>query len=205
MKNKRNLHLGVSLICFVFAVVCAVIYGFRRDDTVRFLAAGGFAACTVIFIKMFFDFLKDIRFGRKLFGPLKKFFGKLYKSISSKLGGKDENKIYLESKKDEFKIKFEMFKKAPKEAAKKAPPRLPRYSSLKTDKEKIRHIYTVFLKKKAERGYNVKPTLTSEEISADFKGNEKAMLLFELYPKARYGVENEPVDGETMKKLEDLM
>ena len=40
MKNKRNLHLGVSLICFVFAVVCAVIYGFWRDDTVRFLAAG---------------------------------------------------------------------------------------------------------------------------------------------------------------------
>jgi len=205
MKNKKNFHLTFSIICFVFAVFCALVYGFLQDRTIRFLAALGFTACAVVFIKMFLDFLKDIQFGRKLFSPLRKFFTKLYKNISAKLGGRDEDKIYLESKKDEFKIKFEMFKSAPKEAKKKAPPRLPKYSSLKTDKEKIRHIYTVFLRKKNERGYTVKPAHTPLEISADFAGNEKAELLFELYPAARYAAENEPIEAEQIAKLEELL
>ena len=204
MKNKKNFHLTVSLVCFVFAAACAVIYGIWKDDNVRFLSAIGFTACSAIFLKMFFDFLKDIRFGKKFFAPFRKFFAKLYKNLTNKIFAKDDDKIYLESKKDEFKIKFEMFKPAPKAVGKKAPPRLPKYSTLKTDREKVRHIYTVFLKKRAERGYNVKPALTPLEISADFAGNEKAELLFELYPAARYGAENEPCEAD-IKKLEDLM
>jgi hypothetical protein len=205
MKNKRNLHLATSIVCFIFAAVCATVYGFWRNDTVRFVAAAGFAACSVIFIKMFLEYLKDIRFANKLLGPLKKFFGKLCKTVASKFGIGDDDKIYLESKKDEFKIKFEMFKSAPKQTGKKPPARLPKYGSLKTEKEKIRHIYTVFLKKRSERGYNVNPALTSDEISADFAGNEKARLLFETYPAARYGAEDEPIDAENVKKLEELM
>ena len=68
----------------------------------------------------------------------------------------------------------------------------------------MRYIYTVFLRKKAERGYNVKPALTPEEISSDFAGNEKAQLLVEAYPAARYGAENEPCEVD-IGKLEDLM
>ncbi|MBQ8447719.1 MAG: hypothetical protein IJX27_02165 [Clostridia bacterium] len=204
MKNKRNFHLTISIICLAFAIACAVIYGVWKDDNVRFLSAIGFTACACIFLKMLFEFLRDIRFGRKLFAPLRKLFAKLYKNFTSKILGKDEDKIYLESKKDEFQIKFEMFRHAPKAAGKKAPPRLPKYSSLKTDRERVRHIYTAFLKKKEERGYNVKSALTPNEISADFAGNEKAELLFKLYPAARYGAENEPCEAD-IKKLEDLM
>ncbi len=204
MKNKKKIRLIFVILCFISAILCAVIYGVWKDNTMRFLAAVGFTACAMIFVKMLLEFLKEIRFGSKLFAPLRKFFGKLYKSFSSKFFGKDEDKIYLESKRDEFKIKFEMFRHAPKEAKKKAPPRLPKYSTLKTDKEKVRHIYTVFLRKKAERGYNVKPTLTPEEISADFAGNERAELLFEAYSAARYGAENEPCEVD-VGKIEELL
>ena len=204
MKNKKNLHLTFSIVCFVVSLALAFVYGFVKDETVRFLSAIGFTACAMVFLKMFLEFLKDIRFGRKFFAPLRKLFAKLYKTVSSKILGKDEDKIYLESKRDEFKIKFEMFKNAPKAQAKKAPPRLPKYSTLKTDKEKVRHIYTVFLRKKAERGYNVNPSLTPNEISADFEGNEKAELLFAVYPTARYAAENEPLESD-IKKLEELL
>jgi hypothetical protein len=204
MKNKRNFHLIFSSLCFVFAVVCAVLYGISGDVTVRFFSAIGFTACSLVFIKIFLEFLKEIRFGKKIFAPLRKLFAKFYKKISGKIFGKDDDKIYLESKRDEFKIKFETFRSAPKTAAKKAPPRLPKYATLKTDREKVRYIYTVFLRKKAERGYSVKPALTPEEISADFEGNEKAQLLFEAYPAARYGAENEPCDVD-IGKIEDLM
>ena len=204
MKNKKNFHLVLSICCFVAAAICATVYAIGKNENVRFLSALGFTACAVIFLKMFLEFLKEISFGKKLFLPLRKLLAKLYKNISSKLTGKDEDKIYLESKKDEFKIKFEMFRHAPKETKKKAPPRLPKYSTLKTDKEKVRHIYTVFLRKKAERGYNVKPSLTADEISADFAGNERAELLFEAYPAARYSAENEPCDVD-IAQLEGLL
>ena len=204
MKNKKNLNLIVSIVCFLLAVAFAVVYAFWKNETVRILSALGFTACFVVLFKMLLEFLKDISFGKKLFAPFKKLFTKLYKSITARLGI-DDDKIYLEGKRDEFKIKIELFKSAPKEKARKAPPRLPKYSSLKTDKARVRHIYTVFLKKRAERGYNVKPTLTSEEISADFAGNEKAQLLFELYPQARYSAENEPLEIADLKKLEELM
>ena len=194
----------LSIICFVFAIVCAVIYGVWGNVNVRFFAAIGFTACAMVFLKMFFEFLRDIRLGSKLFAPLRKLLAKLYKSFSSKILHKDEDKIYLEGGRDESKIKFEMFRSAPKAAHKKAPPRLPKYSTLETDKEKVRYIYTVFLRKKAERGYSVKPTLTPEEISADFADNEKAELLVEAYPSARYGAENEPCEVD-IGKLEDLM
>ena len=204
MKSKKNLHLIFSIICFAASVACSLIYGLCGDETVRFIAAIGFTACSLVFIKMFLEFLKEIRFGRKLFAPLRKFFAKLYKKITFGFGGKDDDKIYLEGKKDEFQIKFETFRAGKKTAGKKAAPRLPKYSSLKNDKEKIRHIYTVFLRKRAERGYNIKPALTPEEISADFAGNEKAQLLFEAYPAARYGAENEPCEVD-IGKLEELL
>lgn len=204
MKNKKNFHLIFSIICFVFAVLCAVLYGLSGDVTVRFFSAIGFTACAMVFLKMFFEFLREIRFGKKVFSPLRKLFARFYKKIADKFLGKDEDKIYLESKRDEFKIKFETFRASPKASGKKAVPRLPKYSTLKTDKEKVRYIYTVFLRKKAERGYNVKPALTPEEISADFAGNEKAQVLFEAYPAARYGAENEPCDVD-VKKLEELL
>ena len=113
-------------------------------------------------------------------------------------------RINIERALKKFKIKFETFRSAPKTAAKKAPPRLPKYATLKTDREKVRYIYTVFLRKKAERGYSVKPALTPEEISADFEGNEKAQLLFDAYPAARYGAENEPCDVD-IGKIEGLL
>ena len=204
MKNKNNMNFIFSVLCFIVAVGFSILYALSGNETIRFFAAIGFTACTVVFLKMFFAFLRDIRFGKKLFAPLRKLFAKLYKKLYLGLGGKDDDKVYLEGKKDEFQIKFETFRAGKKTVGKKAAPRLPKYSSLKTDKERVRHIYTVFLKKKAERGYGIKPTLTPDEISADFAGNEKAQMLFSAYPAARYGAENEPCDAD-ISKLEELI
>lgn len=204
MKNKKNLNLIVSIVCFILAVAFAIVYALWKNESVRMLSAAGFTACFVVLFKVFLEFLKDIGFGKKLFAPFRKLFAKIYKSVSSRFG-KDDDKIYLEGKRDEFQIKFELFRPSPKEKTKKLPPRLPRYGTLKTDRERVRHIYTVFLRKRTERGYNVKPALTPGEISADFAGNEKAQLLFELYPQARYSAENEPLEAADVKKLEDLM
>ena len=153
MKNKNNMNFIFSVLCFIVAVGFSILYALSGNETIRFFAAIGFTACTVVFLKMFFACLRDIRFGKKLFAPLRKLFAKLYKKLYLGLGGKDDDKVYLEGKKDEFQIKFETFRAGKKTVGKKAAPRLPKYSSLKTDKERVRHIYTVFLKKKAERGY----------------------------------------------------
>ncbi|MBQ7291211.1 MAG: hypothetical protein IJW76_05795 [Clostridia bacterium] len=207
MKKKKHLYLLASIISFVVAVICAVIYGVVKAQEVRILSAAGFTGCAVVFFKMLIDFLKEIRFGKKLFGPLQKFFAKLYKNISDKLKyltGKDEDKIYTSGKKDEFQIKFELFKATKTQTEKKSKAKLPKYSSLTTEKEKIRYIYTVFLKKKIERGYKLDISRTPEEISEDFAGNEKARALFAAYPAARYASENEPLGAES-KEFEDMI
>ena len=68
MKNKKGFHLTFTALCFVFAVACAVIYGVSNNENIRILSAVGFAVCSAVFIKMFLEFLKEIRFGRKIFG-----------------------------------------------------------------------------------------------------------------------------------------
>ncbi len=207
MKKKKNLYLFISIVCFIAAVVCAVIYGVIKVTEVRILSAAGFTACAVVCLKMLLDYLKEIRFGKRLFGPLRKFFAKLYKDISDKLKyltGQDEDKIYTSGKKDEFQIKFELFKAQKTSAEKKSKVKLPKYSSLTEEKEKIRYIYTVFLKKKIERGYKLDVSRTPEEISEDFAGNEKARALFAAYPVARYAGENEPLGAES-KQFEDML
>ncbi|MBQ8402897.1 MAG: hypothetical protein IJX55_00545 [Clostridia bacterium] len=207
MKKKKHLYLLISIICFVAAVVFAVLYGVVKATEVRFLSAAGFTACALVCFKMLMDYLKEIRFGRRLFGPLRKFFAKLYKDISDKLKyltGKDEDKIYTSGKKDEFQIKFELFKAQKTQTEKKNKVKLPKYSSLTEEKEKIRYIYTVFLKKKIEHGYKLDVSRTPEEIGEDFAGSEKARALFAAYPIARYAGEDEPLEAES-KQFEDMI
>ena len=157
-------------------------------------------------LRMFFQYLKAIGFGKKVFGKLFRSLAKIGKAISSKLGiAKDEDKLYVTAKKDEFQIKFELFKTPEYQKKKKSAPKLPRYSSLKTEKEKIRYIYTVFLKKKIERGYCLDVSRTPDEISRNFKGSGKADAIFSCYPIARYASEDEPMDEDAVKELKDIM
>ena len=205
--KKKHQYLLISILCFIIATVCAVIYGIVKSQEVRILSAAGFSGCAAVCIRMFIDFLKEIGFGKKVFGPLRKFFAKIYKEISDRLKfltGKDEEKIYTTGKKDEFQIKFELFKASKTKSEKKAKTKLPKYSSLKTEREKIRYIYTVFLKKRIERGYKLDISRTPEEISEDFAGSEKARALFAAYPAARYASENEPLGAES-KEFEDMI
>ncbi len=207
MKHKKELYLTVSIICFIAAVVFAVMYGVTEVRETRLLSGIGFAGCAIVFLKMFIDYLKEIRFGKRLFGPLGKFFAKLYKGIADKikhLAGYDEDKIYTSGKKDEFQIKFELFKAQKTHSEKKNKVKLPKYSTLTEEKEKIRYIYTVFLKKKVERGYTLDTSRTPEEISEDFAGSEKARALFAAYPVARYASDTEPLDVQS-KDFEDMM
>lgn len=206
-KHSPHTHLAVSIICFVTSVILAVVYAVWESKEVRFLSALGFTACGVICFKTFLEYLKDIGFGRKFFGNLRKLFSNLYKNISGKLRTltKDEDKIYAVGKKTEFQIKFEFFKSAPKKAEKKALPRLPKYTSIAEDKQKIRYIYTVFLRNKMDKGYTVDPSRTPREISEDFADNEKAAELFASYPMARYSDESESVDKHTIEYLEQII
>jgi rRNA processing protein Gar1 len=205
--KKKHQYLLISILCFIIATACAVVYGIVKLQEVRIISAAGFAGCAAVCIRMFIDFLKEIGFGKKVFGPLRKFFAKIYKEISDKLkylAGKDEDKIFIGGKKDQFQIKFELFKPSKDHSEKKAKTKLPKYSSLKTEKEKIRYIYTVFLKKKVERGYKLNTSRTPEEIGEDFAGNEKIRALFDAYPIARYADENEPIGAES-KDFEDII
>ncbi len=207
MKNKRQIYLIVSIICFAAAVFFAVLYGVTEVKETRLLAGIGFTACAIVFFKMFLDYLKEIHFGKKIFGPLRKLFAKLYAGISGKvkhLLGHDEDKIYTSAKKDEFQIKFEIFKGQRAHSEKKNKVKLPKYSTLTEEKEKIRYIYTVFLKKKIEKGYTLDSSRTPSEISEDFAGSEKAQALFAAYPVARYASDTDPLDVES-KNFEDMM
>ncbi len=207
MKDKKNIYLVVSIVCFAAAVVFAVLYGVTEVREIRLLSGIGFTACAVVFFKMFIDYLKQIEFGKKLFGPFGRLLAKLYAGISGKvkyLLGYDEDKIYTSAKKDEFQIKFELFKGQKAHSEKKNKVKLPKYSSLTEEKEKIRYIYTVFLKKKIERGYTLDSSRTPGEISEDFAGNEKAQALFAAYPAARYADDAEPLDVQS-KQFEDML
>lgn len=206
MKNKKEFDLVICIICFISSFICAFLYGFVEKKEIRFISALGFTACAVICLRMFFQYLRAIGFGKKVFGKLFRSLAKIGKAISSKLGiAKDEDKLYVTAKKDEFQIKFELFKTPEYQKKKKSAPKLPRYSSLKTEKEKIRYIYTVFLKKKIERGYCLDVSRTPDEISRDFKGSGKADAIFSCYPIARYASEDEPMDEDAVKELKDIM
>jgi hypothetical protein len=208
VKKNNVLRLAICLICFAASFVRAVLYAVLESRDLRLISAIGFSICLLICLKIFFEYLKEIGFGKRLFGGIKAKLARLGKLISDKLGaivGKDEDKLYVTGKKDEFQIKFELFKAPAQKKQKKTAPKLPRYSSLKSEKEKVRYLYTVFLKKKVERGYSLDLTRTPAEISADFDGNEKADALFACYPTARYAAEDEPLDAQSMDKLKDLL
>ena len=208
MKNKKNTYLIVTMLCFVIATVFAFLYAFLDNREIRFISALCFTACAVICLKTFFEYLKEIGFGKRLFGGFLKALANIKKIISDKLSvilGKSEDRIYASGKKDEFQIKFEFFKAPPQRKHKKSAPKLPKYSTVKERKDKIRYIYTVFLKRKIDRGYKLDVSRTPDEISEDFAGNEKTDMLFSSYPVARYANDDEAIDVETVKKLEDLL
>ena len=205
MKNNRNVQLILSILCFLFSVFCAIAYAVFENRNIRILSAIGFTACFVVFFKMFMEYLKNIGFGRKIFKRFQNFFIKISKAIRETFIGKDEDKVYVTGKKDEFQIKFELFKKPADKKEKKAVPKLPKYSSLKSEKEKIRYIYTVFLKNKIARGYRLDSSHTPKEIGKELGGNEKTDMLFTLYPVARYASDSENIDIESVKTLEDIL
>jgi hypothetical protein len=206
-RNTPRTRLIVSIVCLICAVILAIVYAVWENKEVRFLSAVGFASCGVICFKAFLEYLKDIGFGKKFFGNLRKLLSNLYKDIAGKLRSltKDEDKVYVTGKKTEFQIKFEFFKPHVRREEKKSLPRLPKYSSITEDKQKIRYIYTVFLRGKMDKGYTVDPSRTSEEIAEDFSGDEKAAKLFACYPMARYSDENEAIDKKTIESIEQII
>ena len=106
MKNKKNTYLIVTMLCFIIATALAFVYAFIDNKEIRFISALCFTACAVICLKTFFEYLKELGFGKKLFGGILKALSNIKKIISDKLGtllGKSEDRIYVSGKKDEYK------------------------------------------------------------------------------------------------------
>lgn len=206
-KPGKHTHLTVSIICFAAATALAIVYAVWENKEVRFLSAVGFAACGVICFKMFLEYLKDIGFGRKLFGNLRKMISKLCSGISRKLKSmvRDEDKLYVTGKKNEFQMKLELFRSHEKKRESKPRAKLPKYSSVKEDKQKVRYIYTAFLQSRTDKGYSLDPSRTPTEIGTDFSANEKASELFACYPAARYSDDRETVDKKALENIEELL
>ncbi len=197
----------VFILSLAFAAVCAVLYAvFFEKSTLRTLFMILFIAAALVFLFVLFIVAKRKKIATRIFSPLLNKIRAAYQKAAKKLKSflpktRDEKKSYVLGK-DEIKLKFAFFSREKSEKRQKPKPKLPKYETLETDKDRVRYLYTAFLYRKAERGYRVDPALTPNELSADFAGSEEGKTLFEAYPSARYADAGEAIPKEMLEYLE---
>ena len=208
MKNNNNEKFEKILILLSFAVaaVCAVLYAVLYEKSnIRSYFIVGFTVAFVALMFLFGRYLNRKKIVKRLFSPLIKKITSFYNKIASKvkkiLQKKYDDKLFVKGK-VEIKLNFKFFS-SERNSLSKTKVKLPKYSSLETDKEKIRFLYTIFLRRKSSYGYRVDPARTPDEIKADFPDNDDANALFDAYPKVRYTPESAPVSKETLSQLEE--
>jgi len=191
---------------FALAAVSAVMYAvFFNKNALRTAFMISFIAAALVFLVMVFIAAKRKKTIKRFFSPLLRKIRAIYQKAARKLKiflpkTRDDKKSYVLGK-DEIKLRFAFFSREKSEKHTKPKPKLPKYETLKTDKERVRHLYTLFLLRKAERGYRIDPSLTPSELGIELAGGDVGKTLFEAYPEARYADGND-ISKETIEYLE---
>lgn len=203
----KKIEKLTCLFSFALAAVSAVMYAvFFEKNILRTMFMILFIAASLVFLLVLFIVAKREKTVKRILSPLLQKIRTIYQKAASKLKSflpqkRNDKKSYVLGK-DEIKLKFAFLSREKGENRKKAKPKLPKYETLETDKERVRYLYTVFLSRKVEHGYRVDPTLTPAELSADFSGNDVGKTLFEAYPEARYAADENDISRETLEYLE---
>lgn len=198
----------ISCLCaFALMALSAAMYAlFFKDNSLRVLFQTLFIIASAVFLLVLFIVAKRKKIVKRIFSPLINKMRVIYLKTAKKIRDflpkvRDDKKSYVLGK-DEIKLRFSLFSQEKKESRKKAKIKLPKYETLKTDRDRVRYLYTAFLCRKAEKGYRVDPASTPAELSRDFTESDTAKTLFEAYPSARYADEND-ISKETLEYLEN--
>ena len=203
----KKIEKYLVLFSAPFAVVSAVLYAvFFGHPVLSSVFSAIFISAAAIFVFVLWLIAKRKNILKRIFSPMLKKIRSAYKKISIKIKNflpkhYDDKKSYVLGK-DEIKLRLSFFSQEKRESRKKAKIKLPKYESVKTDKDRVRYLYTAFLFHKSERGYRVDPTRTPSELSTDFSASPEAKALFDAYPTARYTNDEEAISKETLEYLE---
>lgn len=203
----KKIEKYLVLFSAPFAVISAILYAvFFEHPVLSSVFSAIFIITAAIFVFVFWRIVKRKKILKRIFSPMLQKIRSAYKKISLKIKNflpkhYDDSKSYVLGK-DEIKLRLSFFSQEKRESRKKAKIKLPKYESIKTDKDRVRYLYTAFLCHKSERGYRVDPTRTPNEISTDFSASPEAKALFEAYPTARYTNDEEAISKETLEYLE---
>lgn len=197
----------ISLIVYT-AFYSAFLKIYTDNPNDRFLKGMAFAGMIVSGIMMLRALKRMLQKKYKKFlrkfdeniEKFKKFLARITKKALKSLGfrnkgtflkGKDKIEfIYNDLKKDKAQVK-----------EKKKKQKLPKWDDLKTNRERVRYIYTVFLMRRRKSGSKIEAAKTPYDLSETYAENDEQKKLFEYYCEIRYDENSKPVPGNVIKEL----
>lgn len=207
IKNKKK-ELSVIILFEAIFGFLQVILSNRDNRVLSDLAFLGIVFTTCLFFITLVKLLKK-RLKDTLANTIKKGFSKFFKylkhsakKVAKKLGLQYDGSLIKGKDKIEFAFK-EIRKTNQNEKKKKK--KLPKWSELSNNKERVRYIYTAFLNRMRKSGYVVNPTKTPLNISNQYAKNKEHRRIFECYTDIRYKDEQEVVSDDIIKELLQIL
>ncbi len=135
---------------------------------------------------------------KRLFDYLRR----VVKSMSEKLGTR-RKRVFIKGKDKREFVLAELIRQSREERKRKRKkaPRLPKWSELETNRQRVRYIYAVFLLRQSKRGVSINPAMTPSDIAEGLAEEADKSGLFEHYNEVRYTDEKVPVSGKVVKEL----
>jgi hypothetical protein len=200
-------RLEYLIPCFYFAVffVFLQILNDNKEDT--FIKS-------LMFILMLLDFVLFLRAVkrflrrryRNLYGKIEsgfiaitRYIRSFTKKVSGKLGLR-RNLVYIRGK-DKIEFAFGEIRRTRAQEEKKRKPVYPKWKDLKNNRERVRYLYVVFLKKCVKHGFRLDKAMTPADISEKVTATPAQQRIFECYNNARYSDESTQVPDSVVNEL----
>jgi hypothetical protein len=133
------------------------------------------------------------------FHAITRYFRFVTKKVVTKLGLR-RNLVYIKGK-DKIEFAYGEIKRNRTQEEKKRKPVFPKWKDLKDNRERVRFIYVVFLKKCIKYGFRFDKTMTPADISKKVSETPAQRRVFECYNNARYSDDNTQVSEGVVKEL----
>lgn len=121
------------------------------------------------------------------------------KKVATKLGLR-RNLVYIKGK-DKIEFAFGEIRRTKAQEEKKRKTVFPKWKDLKDNRERVRFIYVVFLKKCIKRGFRLDKAMTPADIAEKVAETPDQRYIFECYNGVRYSDERTQVPDGVVKEL----
>lgn len=202
---KKKFEYLIPCFYFVFFFVLLQVVIDNKDD--RFITSLMFClmlADVVLFFRALKRYLRKRH--KELYnrlssgvGAVTRFFRSFTKKIAVKLGLR-RNLVYIKGR-DKIEFAFGEHKKAKGREEKKHKPVFPKWKDLKDNRERVRFIYIVFIKKCIKRGFHFDRAMTPADISKKIAETPAQQRVFACYNDVRYSDERIQVSDSVVKEL----